>query len=71
MSTMTRKTYDVPRIHCDGCVRTVTTAVGQLPGIAKVEASFETKKVLVEFNPTAVDDTRIRDALKRAGYPAN
>jgi len=67
---MMTKTYDVPRIHCDGCVKTVTMAVSQLPGIAKVEASHETKKVLVEFNPTAVDDGRIRDALKTAGYPA-
>ncbi len=68
---MTTKTYDVPRIHCDGCVRTVTMAVNQLPGISKVEASYETKKVLVEFNPTDVDEARIRDALKNAGYPAN
>lgn len=68
---MMTKTYDVPRIHCDGCVRTVTTAVTGLPGISKVEASYETKKVLVEFNPTDVDDTRIREALKAAGYPAN
>jgi copper ion binding protein len=68
---MTTKTYDVPRIHCDGCVRTVTMAVGRLPGVSKVEASFETKKVLVEFDPTNLDDTRIRDALKAAGYPAN
>ncbi len=68
---MMTKTYDVPRIHCDGCVRTVTTAVNQLPGISKVEASFETKKVLVEFNPAALDDGRIRQALKAAGYPAN
>jgi len=68
---MATKTYDVPRIHCDGCVRTVTMAVNQLPGISKVEASYETKKVLVEFSPTDVDDARIRDALKTAGYPAN
>ncbi len=68
---MTTKTYDVPRIHCDGCVRTVTTAVTRLPGISKVEASYETKKVLVEFNPADVDDTRIREALTTAGYPAN
>ena len=67
MATMT---YDVPRIHCDGCVRTITMAVNQLPGISKVDASFETKKVLVEFNPGAVDDGRIREALKMAGYPA-
>lgn len=68
---MTTRTYDVPRIHCDGCVRTVTTAVSRLPGVAKVEASYQTKKVLVEFDPAGIDDTRIRDALRAAGYPAD
>ena len=67
---MTTKTFDVPKIHCDGCERTVTGAVGKLPGVAKVEASAATKKVLVEFNPTTVDEVRIREALKAAGYPA-
>ncbi|MBI3997790.1 MAG: heavy-metal-associated domain-containing protein [Armatimonadetes bacterium] len=68
---MITKTFDVPRIHCDGCVHTVTTAVSRLSGISKVEASFQTKKVLVEFNPASVDETKIREALKSAGYPAN
>ncbi|MDR7481177.1 MAG: heavy-metal-associated domain-containing protein [Armatimonadota bacterium] len=67
---MTSKTFDVPQIHCDGCVQTVTSAVRKLPGIAKVEASAVTKRVLVEFDPQAVDEARIREALKTAGYPA-
>jgi copper chaperone CopZ len=65
------KTFDVPKVHCDGCERAVTGAVGKLTGVAKVEASAATKKVLVEFNPTAIDEIRIREALKAAGYPAN
>ena len=68
---MITKTFDVPKIHCDGCERTVTGAVGKLAGVAKVEASAATKKVLVEFNPTSVDEVRIREALKAVGYPAN
>ncbi|MGH2373682.1 MAG: heavy-metal-associated domain-containing protein [bacterium] len=67
---MANKTFDVPRIHCGGCEQTVTQAVKSLPGVAKVEASAQTKKVLVEFNPGAVDEAKIREALKAVGYPA-
>lgn len=66
---MTTRTFDVPKIHCDGCVRTVTKALAQLPGVAKVEASAVTKRVLVEFNPTEMDEARLREALQAAGYP--
>lgn len=68
---MASKTFDVPRIHCGGCEQTVTHAVKNLPGIEKVEASAQTKRVLVEFNPAAVDEAKIREALKAVGYPAN
>ncbi|MBM3469721.1 MAG: heavy-metal-associated domain-containing protein [Armatimonadetes bacterium] len=66
---MITKTFNVPKIHCDGCVRTVTRTLTQLPGVSKVEASAVTKKVLVEFNPTALDEARLREALQAAGYP--
>lgn len=67
----TSKVFDVPRIHCDGCERTVRGAVSALPGVGKVEPSHVTKRVLVEFDPTAVDEAQIREALRAAGYPAS
>ncbi len=67
---MANKTFDVPRIHCGGCEQTVNETLKGLPGVAKVEASAQTKKVLVEFNPAAVDEAKIREALKAVGYPA-
>jgi copper chaperone CopZ len=69
-ASMLTKIFNVPKISCDGCERTIHGAVGQLPGVAKVEASHLTKKVLVEFNPVSLDEARIREALKAAGYPA-
>jgi copper chaperone len=66
---MLTKTFTVPKIHCDGCERTIQDAVSKLPGVARVEASAATKKVLVEFNPASVDEARIREALAAAGYP--
>ena len=68
---MITKTFDVPKIHCDGCERTIKGALGKLLGVSKVEPSFVTKRVLVEFNPASIDEPRIRDALRTAGYPAN
>jgi len=62
-------TLKVPKIHCSGCVTTVTAAVRQLPGVQRVEASDVTREVQVEFDPARVDEARIRGALAAVGYP--
>jgi len=63
-------TLKVPRIHCSGCVNTVTTAVQKLPGVQKAMASEETREVKVDFDPSKVDEAKIRGALALVGYPA-
>jgi len=62
-------TLKVPRIHCSGCVNTVTNAVRKLPGVQTVEASDVSKQITVEFDPAKVDETKIRSALAAVGYP--
>lgn len=59
----------VPRIHCDGCVNTVTNAVRKLPGVKAVQASEITKEVAVEFDPAQVNEQKIRATLSLVGYP--
>lgn len=63
-------TLKVPRIHCSGCVNTVTTTVQKLAGVERVDASDVTKEVTIEFDPTRVDEAKIRSALASVGYPA-
>jgi copper chaperone CopZ len=48
-----RKTFQVPAIGCDGCVRTIKTEVGQLSGVKQVDADLRTKMVTVEWEPPA------------------
>ena len=60
----------VPKIHCDGCVSTVTRAVQKLPGVESVQASDTTKEVNVRFDPAQVSEDAIREALRQVGYPA-
>jgi copper chaperone CopZ len=68
---MASKTFDVPKISCTGCETTIKNALGKLGGISTVQPSFVTKRVLVEFDPFAIDEPKIREALRAAGYPAN
>lgn len=63
-------TLKVPRIHCDGCVNTVTNAVRKLPGVQHVDASEVTKEVRVEFDAAQVTVDKIKGTLAQVGYPA-
>lgn len=62
-------TLKVPRIHCGGCVNTVTSAVRRLSGVQRVEANEVTKEVRVEFDPAQVNEEKIRATLNLVGYP--
>lgn len=62
-------TLKVPKIHCDGCVHTVETAVRKLPGVRNVSASERSKDVKIEFDPQQVKEEQIRMTLQLVGYP--
>ncbi len=50
---MERKTFQVPAIGCDGCVKTIETEVSQLPGVTQVLADLNSKMVTVEWDQPA------------------
>lgn len=64
---MERKTFQVPNIGCDGCVRTIKNEVSEIPGVQQVDAAVETKTVTVEWNEPATWQ-KIVDTLKEIDY---
>mgnify|MGYP001284932110 CR=1 FL=1 len=51
---MDSKTFKVPNIGCDGCVSTIKNEIGQLAGVARVDADKDTKIVTVQWqNPAS------------------
>jgi copper chaperone CopZ len=64
---MERKTFQVPNIGCDGCVRTIKNEVGQITGVKTVEGVVDTKTVTVEWDPPA-NWSQIEQALKEIDY---
>jgi copper chaperone CopZ len=64
---MERKSFMVPNIGCDGCVRTIKNEVSQITGVKVVEAAVETKLVSVEWDSPA-NWQQIEDLLKDIDY---
>ncbi len=68
-STIEQTTLTAPDISCGHCVATVTEALTALDGVQKVDASAETKRIAVSFDPGRVSLIQIEAALDEAGYP--
>lgn len=65
-----KRTFSVPRIHCAGCVRTVTGTLKSVAGVTAADADALKKTVDVVFDPAQVTEDRLRQALGNVGYPA-
>jgi copper chaperone CopZ len=50
---MESKTFKVPTIGCNGCVRTIENEVGALVGVTRVKGEVDSKQVTVEWQPPA------------------
>ncbi len=64
---MERKTFQVPNIGCDGCVRTIKTELSELPGVQQVEGQVDSRTVTVEWQAPATWQ-QIVEALKEIEY---
>ncbi|MDX1991085.1 MAG: heavy-metal-associated domain-containing protein [bacterium] len=65
---MESKTFEVPNIGCDGCVRTIKNEVAQLPGVVTVDADVNSRLVTVQWqSPSSWE--QIAGKLKEIDYP--
>ena len=64
---MTTTTYTVSGMTCGHCVRSVTTEVAALPGVAEVEVELATGAVTVT-SEAPLDPRTVRAAIDEAGY---
>ncbi len=65
---MEQKTFTVPAIGCDGCVRAIENEVSDIAGVASVKAAVDTKQVVVEWGDPASWE-QIKATLVEIEYP--
>jgi copper chaperone CopZ len=64
---MNTKTFRVPNIGCDGCVRAIKNEVSEIEGVTSVIGNKDNKMVTVEWGDPATWE-KIRAALIEIDY---
>ena len=69
---MTSKTFHIPAISCDGCVRAIRSELGELDGVQVLAADAEAKSVTVAWEAPATEQAIVQalSAIDYAPVPA-
>jgi copper chaperone CopZ len=67
---MIKKSFRVTDMHCTNCAMTIEGIEDDLPGIKQINASYQKKRMTVEYDETRVSEAQILEAVKRKGYTA-
>jgi copper chaperone len=68
MTSQEQVTLDVEGMTCGGCENAVGRALKATRGVLSVRASYQEKKVWVEFDPILVGVASLKVAISQAGY---
>lgn len=68
---MIERNYLVTGMHCQSCVELIEEEVNDLDGVDTVKVDLETDRASVRFDPERVDDKKVVDAIRNAGYDAS
>ncbi|MCH8016343.1 MAG: heavy-metal-associated domain-containing protein [Acidobacteria bacterium] len=66
---METKTFRVPNITCEHCVKTIERELSELEGVASVQADPQTQGVTVEWDGTSLSWEQVRHLLEEIHYP--
>ncbi|MBD3413014.1 MAG: heavy metal translocating P-type ATPase [Candidatus Aminicenantes bacterium] len=55
-------------MSCAACASRVEKSISQLKGVDKASVNFANSKASVEFNPSEIKVSRIKNAVEKAGY---
>jgi Cu+-exporting ATPase len=55
-------------MHCSLCTDSIRRSVGRLDGVRSVQVSIAHEEALIEYHPTRIDPSSIREALEDIGY---
>jgi Cu+-exporting ATPase len=72
---MAEKTKKLEKVHipitgmtCTTCAATVKKGLVKTPGVKRAEVNFASEKASVEYDPSKVDLSQIKNAISQSGY---
>ena len=64
---MSKLTFEVPNIGCDGCVQAIKLELSDLAGVSSVSGDVATREIQVEFDAPATREDIVA-TLKEIDY---
>lgn len=65
---MTKKTYQLETVSCPSCIAKIEGMLKKTDGITESEVLFNTSRVKVAFDESAVSTDTIKDRIEKLGY---
>lgn len=66
---METKTFRVPNITCEHCVKTIERELSELEGVVSVQADPQTHGVTIEWDENSSSWEQVRHLLEEIHYP--
>lgn len=63
--------FEVRGMTCASCVSSIEKAVSLQPGIFSIKVSLLAERATVEYDPLVIDEEKIADLIRDAGFEAN
>ncbi|MEQ8665616.1 MAG: heavy metal translocating P-type ATPase [Rhodospirillales bacterium] len=60
----------VDNIHCAGCIRKIEKALHDTPGVARARVNLSTRRLVVDWTPSAIRARDLIDIVTELGFPA-
>lgn len=64
---LTEVVYQVQGMHCDGCAEAIVAEVSEVPGVASVQCTFESKQARIALRDPAAKE-KAEHAITKLGY---
>jgi len=68
---MQTKTFQVPAIGCNGCVRTIESELGQMAGVVQVKGEVASKQVTIAYDAPATWEAIVAKLTELEYAPAD
>ncbi|HID17103.1 TPA: heavy metal translocating P-type ATPase, partial [Candidatus Bathyarchaeota archaeon] len=60
--------FSISGMSCASCAQTIEKKLSGLKGVSRAAVNFAAEKAIVEYDPTAITQRNIEDAVAEAGY---
>lgn len=65
---MEKKILKITGMHCASCAINIENDLKKEKGVSSASVNFATKKAMVEYDKSAIDESGIKNVIKKSGY---